>query len=364
MKKIQWLTDACFIDVDLPIVPELSKYYNITWYIVLHKKDQIDYKALIKKQCNNIKNNIEFIYIQNRISNPLILNEYMKIIRKTQTKDADIIYYNITGIPYLFSAFYPFINKKKTIIALHNVTTPKGASLYHLAKAYTWFTRKVFSNFHVFSQNQFNLLNQITYNKNILYAPLALKDFGESNTLKASLVTFLFFGYIREYKRVDILIKAAQRAYEQTHKLFKVSIAGSCNNWSAYQALIQYPQLFDLNIRSISNEEIPNIFGSAHYFVMPYQSIAQSGAMAVSLHYNLPIIASDLPTFREFIEDGENGYFMKRNDVESLSQIMINVLEEGTATYQEMCQKQKEFVNKKLSLESIIQKYQNYFDNL
>ena len=200
--------------------------------------------------------------------------------------------------------------------------------------------------------------------KNILYAPLALKDFGSSSKPKNDILTFLFFGYIREYKRVDVLIQAAQKVYETTKIKFKVCIAGSCSNWNLYNNLIHYPELFDLRIYNIPNEEIPDLFTSAHYFVMPYQGIAQSGAMSVALHYNIPIIASDLPAFHEFMIHNETGYFTKIEDIDRLANIMERIVTGQTLNYDILCKNEAQLTYKILSIKAITEKYKKYIDSI
>ena len=364
MKNIQWLTSDCFIDVDLPILTELCKYYNITWYIVLGVNNSIDYTKLVNSRCNGLKIKIHYVKLKYRMSNPLIIKEYFYLVKKTQKSDALTVYYNISGMPYLFTCLYPFINKNKTIIAMHNVETPKGASHYRIAKIYNYITKTLYKNFQVFSISQLNLLKKTYPNKNILYAPLALKNFGNSTKSKSNILTFLFFGYIREYKRVDVLIEAAQKVYNKTKINFKVCIAGSCSNWSIYEKLIVNPEHFDLKIYNIPNEEIPDLFTSAHYFVMPYQGIAQSGAMSVALHYNIPIIASNLPAFHEFMIDNKTGYFIDVANIESLSIVMEKIVKGESINYDELCKNEFDFVKRILSIEAITENYIKYINNL
>ena len=68
--------------------------------------------------------------------------------------------------------------------------------------------------------------------KNVLMAPLALKDYGEPKEMPDKLHTypirFLFFGNILEYKRVDLLIEAANKLVRKGYSNFKVRIAGAC----------------------------------------------------------------------------------------------------------------------------------------
>ena len=64
-------------------------------------------------------------------------------------------------------------------------------------------------------------------------AHFALKDYGEStievNKKEERTFRFLFFGNIVAYKRVDLLIEAANILHDRGIENFKVRIAGSCN---------------------------------------------------------------------------------------------------------------------------------------
>lgn len=361
--NITWVTTEYFIDVDLPILPCLSSKFNITWYIVLSKNSKIDYKNIVNNKCKNYPIQYEFIQLKNRAKNPKIIIEYYNLLKKIIKNDT-LVYYNFGGMPYYFSLFYPLINKHRSVIALHNVTTPHQASQQTISKIYYNFIKKHYLNFQVFSKSQHQILESQHSNKNILCAPLALKDFGSTTINKNKEITFLFFGFIRGYKRVDVLIKAAQNAYEKTNAKFKVCIAGQCDNWKPYQKLIKYNDLFELHIKNIPNEEVPNLFGKAHYFVMPYQDIAQSGAMTVGLQYNLPIIASRLPAFKEFMIDKETGFFIKPADTEDLTEKLLYVLNNHNNIYTDLQNSQKLYVQKTLSLDSIIEKYCQYLISL
>ena len=362
--SITWVTAEYFVDVDLPILPYLSHYYDITWLIIISKRSKIDYTKIINEKCQNTSIKYKFIYLRNRAGSPKIITDYYKLIKVIKNVGSKLIYYDFGGIPYYFTLFYPFISKKKSIIALHNVTTPNQASNQKISAIYNYFVRHAYKNFQVFSQSQLHILEALHPNKNILYAPLALKDFGEPQTLPNKDITFLFFGFIRGYKRVDVLIDAAQMAYENTHIKFKVCIAGQCDNWNEYEKRIKYPDLFDLQIRNIPNEEVADLFGKAHYFVMPYQDIAQSGAMTVGLRYNLPIIASELPAFKEFMIDKETGFFIEPANKKDLSKIMIYILSNHSSIYNRLRERQKEYINQTLSIENITNKYVKYLDSI
>ena len=55
---------------------------------------------------------------------------------------------------------------------------------------------------------------------------------------------------------------------------------------------------------------------------MPYSDATQSGPALIAMNYGQPIIASDLPAFKQIIIDGKNGFLFKNGDSDSLKQVI------------------------------------------
>ena len=120
--------------------------------------------------------------------------------------------------------------------------------------------------------------------------------------------------------------------------------------------------IVETDIRRIPSDEVAGLFESCDYFVMPYQSIAQSGAMTVAMNYNLPVIASDLDTFHEFIEDNETGWFFNAGNTDDLAALMEKLINIPEKEYLRIKSNQSEFVRMNLSIDGIVNKYSNYFN--
>jgi glycosyltransferase involved in cell wall biosynthesis len=99
------------------------------------------------------------------------------------------------------------------------------------------------------------------------------------------------------------------------------------------------------------------------YFVMPYQDIAQSGAITVAFQYNVPVIVSDIPQFLEFVQDGVTGLYFRSEDAVSLADTMQYVLE-NASVLDSLKANQAAFVKENLSLDSIVARYRSYLDKL
>ena len=368
MKKISWITPECYLDVDLPIINYLCKSFKIKWIVVLGKSS-IDYKQYVESILENPSMmDIEYEYLEGRARSLSTLKAYCNIVKSAKAFKPDVYYFSSWGIPYALFVFRWFFPVNKCVTPCHNVTTPKGAVNENMAKIYTHLWLTLFKNIQVFSQSQYNCLVSRHHNKNVLMTYLALKDYGEptKNVSKPEdYIRFLFFGNVANYKRVDLLIKAADILQKRGINNFKIRIAGNSRDWEQrYAPTITNPSLFELNIGRVPNEEVANQFVDSHYFVMPYQDIAQSGAITVAFRFNLPTIVSDIEPFKEFVEDGKTGMMFHTCDAESLADKMQYAIEHHTEIYSSMRKAQKHFVDKELSTDAIVKKYKDFLDRI
>ena len=363
MKKICWITPDCYIDHDIKIVPELSRIYEIQWYVLFSQNDNFGYKNLLNQIDSSV--NLENIQIMNRLRSVRTLFQYIKLFKKIKKNDPDIIYINgFLGMPYFLPLALVYFDKRKLYFAAHNAQPLKGGYYESYVRLYYLFVFNNIKNFLVFSKNQARKLSNKYRNKNVFYISLTLKDFGESKCIPDNkYVNFLFFGFIRDYKRVDLLINAACNVYEQTKMKFIVHIAGSCEHWDQYQKLIRYPFLFDLQIRPILNSEIPDLFCSSHYVVFPYQDCTQSGVLAVANRYTIPSIASNIDSFKEFIEDKKTGYLFESESLISLEMTLKYIINNHEKEYSNIKENLRKMVSRNYSLPEIVKNYVDLIEN-
>lgn len=369
-KKICWITPNYFFDVDLPIVKALSNVYEIHWITLLAKIGTSDDEEFIRESVKGYDNlQVVYYHFKTRGRSPKHIFEAIDVIRLAKSFNPDIYYLSESFAPYGTLLYRAILPLDKCVIACHNVTTPKGARHARIAKWYTDKWLRTFNNIQTFSENQREQLLKNYQGKNVLTAHLALKDYGEPSIKvdKSELpfVRFLVFGNIVHYKRIDLLLQAVNILYDKGVRDFNVRIAGHCPTWNTeYAPLIKHPELFELKIERVPNNEVADLFADSHYFVMPYQDIAQSGAMTVAFRYNLPTIVSDIPQFKEFVKDGETGFVFKTQDAQSLADKMEWVIKNHKSIYPHVCEKQRQFVEENMSLKAITQKYITYFDKL
>lgn len=362
MKTVCWITPSYFLDTDIYVMRYLPSFYNINWIITKRKGDQLDYLSLIDEIGKKGNINIEICEWYGKISS--LRNLLFSYRLQKKANNADLIY-QPSSFPYTLPLVMAFGNRKKIVVPVHNVHTPKGGSRYYINIIYSQLTLKYFRNFVTFSKSQYNLLKNIRKSANVLCTSFMLKDFGKCTRERENdLITFLSWGNIRRYKRIDVLIDAAQMVFEKTKLRFRVIIAGSCNEWYVYQSRIKYPDLFDLRIKRVDDSEIPNLFEECDYFVTPYQDIAQSGSLIVALNYNKPIIASKLEAFEDYVEDGVNGFLIQPANIGDLVNVMESVLRKHQSIYKVLQDKQRKMIAEKFDDKIVVDGYVKYINNL
>jgi glycosyltransferase involved in cell wall biosynthesis len=121
----------------------------------------------------------------------------------------------------------------------------------------------------------------------------------------------LFFGFIREYKGLDLLLKAMADPVV-TSLGIKLIIAGEFyEDEKPYFDLIHKYELgtrIILHSHFISNDEVRYYFSAASLVVQPYRSATQSGVTQVAYHFNKPMVVTDVGGLAEIVPHGRCGY--------------------------------------------------------
>jgi D-inositol-3-phosphate glycosyltransferase len=124
----------------------------------------------------------------------------------------------------------------------------------------------------------------------------------------------LFFGFIRAYKGLDLLIEAFSDKRLRNRKL-KLIIAGEFyEDETPYRLLIRKYNLendvifFD---HFINDSEVSLFFSVAELVVQPYKSATQSGVTQIAFHFEKPMLVTDVGGLREIVPDGKCGYVVK-----------------------------------------------------
>ena len=129
----------------------------------------------------------------------------------------------------------------------------------------------------------------------------------------------LFFGFIRDYKGLDLLINAF--ADERLRKFpVKLLVAGEYySSPEPYLKLIKEINLEDfIELRTdfIPDDQVNLYFSAADMVVQPYKSATQSGVTQIGYHFNKSMLVTNVGGLSEIIPDGKIGYVVEPNSLE------------------------------------------------
>lgn len=121
----------------------------------------------------------------------------------------------------------------------------------------------------------------------------------------------LFFGFIRQYKGLDLLLEAF--ADERLREFpVKLIVAGEFyENPEPYLKIIQKLGLENhvvLRTKFIPDSDVRNYFSVADIVAQPYRTATQSGVSQIAYHFEKPMLVTNVGGLAEIIPDGKVGY--------------------------------------------------------
>ena len=121
----------------------------------------------------------------------------------------------------------------------------------------------------------------------------------------------LFFGLVRAYKGLDLLLDAFAQIKDQLPSLQLIIAGEFYEDEEKYRAQIASNGLDERVI--LRNEFIPDAdlrkyFGAADLIVQPYKSATQSGVTQVAFHFEKPMLVTNVGGLGEIVHDHQMGY--------------------------------------------------------
>ncbi|RLD50439.1 MAG: glycosyl transferase family 1, partial [Bacteroidetes bacterium] len=180
--------------------------------------------------------------------------------------------------------------------------------------------------FIAMSKSVLNDLNTFDKKKPKLFCPHPLYDnFGgiipkevAKKQLGLGLKTnyILFFGFIRDYKGLDILLEAMATEIISGLPL-KLLVAGEFYTDSKpYHDIIKRHNLTDKLVLAtdfIPDNEVGKYFCASDMVVQPYKDATQSGVTQIAYHFHKPMITTDVGGLAEIVPNGKVGYVTNPN---------------------------------------------------
>lgn len=195
----------------------------------------------------------------------------------------------------------------------------------------------------VHSSEHMDILKQEQPGKSVVFHPIPVYGHypaARGTLAKRGRLELLFFGFIRPYKGLDILLEAIRTLADKDVYLTVVG-----EHWGDSKGIVEEtadsPNI-ELHLRYISDAEAAEYFDRADFVVLPYTAATPSAVASVAFHYNTPIIASRVKGLTDVVIVGDTGILIAPGDPNALASTISAAsraqsmnLAEGVARYKQ-----------------------------
>jgi glycosyltransferase involved in cell wall biosynthesis len=159
--------------------------------------------------------------------------------------------------------------------------------------------------------------------------------------------TVLFFGYVRHYKGLDLLVEALPKVRDTRD--VQLIVAGEFyERREEIEARIgqlgldtgEHPAV-RLFSDYIPNEQVHLYFSAADLVAQPYRSATPSGVAQTAFFFEKPMIVTDLGVLSEVVPDGKAGFVVPPEDPDALARAILRFFDRGPETFAEGVIEQK-----------------------
>jgi glycosyltransferase involved in cell wall biosynthesis len=147
----------------------------------------------------------------------------------------------------------------------------------------------------------------------------------EAMGIPADQRTLLFFGFVRPYKGLDILLDALPIIRQQV-PVHLLIVGEMWNDRERYVDQIEHlgmtPHVTVVD-RYVANEELEGFFVAADVVVLPYRSATQSAVVQLAFGFGKPVITTNVGGLAEAVTDGVNGLMVQPGDSTALARSIV-----------------------------------------
>ena len=155
----------------------------------------------------------------------------------------------------------------------------------------------------------------------------------------------LFFGLVRAYKGLDLLLDAFGKVKERLPNLHLIIAGEFYEDEEKYRAQLYFNQLVDrviIHNDFIADADLCKYFGAADLIVQPYKTATQSGVTQVAFHFEKPMLVTNVGGLGEIVHDHKMGYAVEAT-AESIAEAIIDYYTNARQTaYTDYLIKQKD----------------------
>jgi glycosyltransferase involved in cell wall biosynthesis len=141
-------------------------------------------------------------------------------------------------------------------------------------------------------------------------------DACQTLSIRADKKTILFFGLIRDYKGLDLLIDAFTGLDESYQLVIAGEVYSQAEKYRAQIAASTAKERIHFFDRYIQDTEVKSFFSAADLCVLPYRSATQSGVIATAYQFEVPVLVTDVGGLKEAVQEVNGGVVVAAPEAE------------------------------------------------
>jgi glycosyltransferase involved in cell wall biosynthesis len=260
----------------------------------------------------------------------------MQLAARLRRWDPDIIHFQWLPLPFVD---IPFVRLMKhiapTVLTVHDSTAFQAAATSRIQRIMAQRGPRAVDKVIVHTdQTKDEVVSTGVSPTDISIIPhgvIRYPELDEITSDRSDEITVLFFGNIKPYKGVDVLINAVACLPSDVKRELRVVVAGRphghANELKELARKRGVTDLIKWDLGFVEHEDVSGYFQQSDIVVFPYRHIDQSGALMTALPFGKPILATNVGGFADVLTDGVHGGLVPPDDANALSTALAELLE-------------------------------------
>ena len=184
---------------------------------------------------------------------------------------------------------------------------------------------------HIIYHGIYNLFDKNHFTKNLSRSYLGIPE---------NKKVVLFFGFLRDHKGMDTLIRAAKKMKKVEPNLciyvasaLKYSSPDLINQYLYLIKKMQLEDVFMLNLKYLESRDIEPVFKAADVVALPYGKVSQSGVLMMAMGFKKPVVITDVFYEKKWVKDLA-GLVAKAKDSDSVADKLLQLLRQQSLASQ------------------------------
>lgn len=348
-RKIAYISITVLTDSDLPLLQELSKEFDIDYYLLVTnptrqgtvvditlKSEGGIFPGTMYPELKSLERWIgsDHIFVVNKPVdhdwdwlNFKVAWQWMKMLKR---QNYDIIH--VTW-PLRYSSFPLYLLHKKMVLTLHD-PIPHSSNLTLENKLHRWCAMHLTPHFILLNKVQ---KDDFIRQYHIDTSRVHLSELSIYTHLQHTAATpplcnspyILYIGSIQPHKGIEYLCEAMLPLVAEWKDL-RVVIAGKGQFYFDKTKYEHAPNFMFIN-RFITDEELASLITNCLVIVCPYVDATQSGVIMSAFALYKPVIATNVGALPEMVENGRHGILVPPRDSKAIETAVREIMKPSVA---------------------------------